>query len=124
MSDPHRLTRQEEFARVMRQGQTQSSQLLLLRAAPNQLNTSRFGYAISKQVGTAVVRNLVRRRLREIVHQMPVKNGWDMVITARKASAGASFSTLKVAFETLIQRAGLLDKPELPGGLASPKGVK
>ena len=109
MTDPQRLKRREEFARVARQGQAQSNHLLLLRAVPNQLNTSRFGYAISKQVGTAVVRNLVRRRIREVVRQMRVKSGWDMVIIPRKASAGASFVALKASLESLTRRAGLLE---------------
>ncbi|MSP78422.1 MAG: ribonuclease P protein component [Dehalococcoidia bacterium] len=120
MLDPHRLTRQEEFARVMRQGRVQSNYLLLLRAAPNQLETSRFGYAIGKQVGTAVVRNLVRRRLREVARHMPVKSGWDMVISARKASATASFDALKASFEGLTRRAGLLITAELKAGGTAP----
>ena len=123
MSDAYRLTRQEEFARVMRQGRTQSNHLLLLRVAPNQLSTSRFGYAISKQVGTAVVRNLVRRRLREIARRMPVKNGWDLVITARKAAATAGFPALKTSLEGLTRRAGLLEAPQQVDELAASKGT-
>ena len=109
MSDPYRLKHREEFARVMRQGRAQSNHLLLLRAAPNQLKTSRFGYAVSKQVGTAVVRNLVRRRIREVVRHMQVKSGWDMVIIPRKASAAVSFQALKASLEGLTRRAGLLE---------------
>ncbi len=120
MPDLFRLTRQEEFARVMRQGRVQSNHLLLLRVAPNQLETSRFGYSISKQVGTAVVRNLVRRRLREVARHMPVKSGWDMVISARKASATASFDALKASFEGLTRKAGLLTLTELKSGDTAP----
>lgn len=124
MADPYRLKRQEEFARVMRQGRTQSNTLLLLRAAPNQLATSRFGYAISKQVGSAVVRNMVRRRLREIARRMSVKPGFDLVVTARQTAATADFPALRTSLESLIRWAGLLEAPLQVDKLAASKGTK
>lgn len=96
----------------MRQGRAVSDDLLLLRSAPNQLGASRFGYAISKQVGNAVTRNLVRRRLRAALERLPVKSGWDVVISARKASATVSFQALTASLRKLIQRSGLLNAPE------------
>ena len=93
----------------MRQGRPYSDHLLLLRAAPNQLGTSRLGYAVSRQVGKAVRRNLVRRRLREAVRQLRIKEGWDIVISARKASATAPFRALKDSLQGLTHRSALLN---------------
>lgn len=56
----------------------------------------RFGFIISKQVGNAVVRNTVRRRLKAICAELrdSVPQGTDVVIRALPASAGADFAEL------------------------------
>lgn len=59
--------------------------------------SARFGFIISKQVGTAVVRNTVRRRLKAVCAEaLPrVPQGTDVVIRALPASASASFADLE-----------------------------
>jgi len=58
---------------------------------------SRFGFTVSRKVGGAVVRNRVRRRLREIVrvHRAQFPAGQCFVIVARPEAAEADFDTLK-----------------------------
>jgi len=58
---------------------------------------ARFGFIISKQVGTAVVRNTVRRRLKAVCAEaLPrVPQGTDVVIRALPASATASYAELR-----------------------------
>ncbi len=58
---------------------------------------ARFGFIISKQVGTAVVRNTVRRRLKAVCAEaLPrVPQGTDVVIRALPASASASYAELR-----------------------------
>lgn len=104
------LTRLEDYDRVYRQNASWTSRLLVLRAAPNDLGISRSGYSISKRVGTAVVRNRMRRRLREIMRLVPVKPGWDIVFIVRPGAAGASFDEIKKAVESLLSRAKLLNR--------------
>jgi ribonuclease P protein component len=62
-------------------------------------------------VGKAVVRNRVRRRLREIARSLPLAEGFDVVITARPEAAGAAFRELKAETELLLRRARLLQAP-------------
>ncbi len=66
----------------------------------------RFGFIISKQVGTAVVRNTVRRRLKaicaEVLDAVPV--GTDVVIRALPASATASFAELQADVGRCLRR--------------------
>lgn len=69
---------------------------------------SRFGFAVGKPIGTAVVRNKVKRRLREAVRSFAVGPGWDVVLTARKGSERASYAALREAIGALFGRAGLL----------------
>lgn len=58
---------------------------------------ARFGFIVSKSVGNAVQRNLVRRRLKSIAHQHIVEGltGVDVVIRARPQSLHASFTQLE-----------------------------
>jgi ribonuclease P protein component len=84
---------------------------MALRSAPNEQTWSRYGYAVSKRVGKAVVRNKVRRRLREALRSLPVREGFDLVITVRPESAQASYQELRAELTLLLRRARLLDEP-------------
>jgi len=88
--------------------------LVVVRALPNSLKTTRYGFSVSKKVGNAVIRNKVKRRLKEITRQIPVETGWDIVIIARSAAARADYSALKKAVSELIIRAHLLKPVCLP----------
>jgi ribonuclease P protein component len=103
-----RLTKQSDFATVYRRGRAFAHPLLALRLLPNQLPHSRYGFAVGKTVGKAVVRNQVKRRLREGVHTLPVQSGWDIVVIARSRAAAADFHALRRATARLLTRAGVL----------------
>lgn len=105
---------------MFQQGRHNSGRLLALRSAPNQLAYSRFAYAVPKRVGTAVVRNKVRRRLREILRALPLEEGFDVVISVRAEAAQSSFYALKQEVETLTRRARLLAGPASSRAPSSP----
>lgn len=66
----------------------------------------RFGFIISKQVGTAVIRNTVRRRLKAVCAEAisDVPQGTDVVIRALPASATATFAELKADVTRCLAR--------------------
>ena len=113
-ADPkeRRLTKASDFAVVYRQGRSWSNRLLALRGMENGRETTRYGFSVSKRVGKAVVRNRVRRRLREVSRLLPVRGGWDLVVIARAPSAEAGFAELQQAVRELAQRASVMS----PGG--------
>jgi ribonuclease P protein component len=82
--------------------------LLVLYVAPNDLDHSRVGITVSGRVGKAVVRNLVRRRLREALRaRLPrLRPGLDLLLVARPPSAGASWTELCAALDSLLLRSG------------------
>jgi len=78
---------------------------------PNQGPLTRIGYAIPKRVGPAVTRNLVRRRLREALRLLPIREGFDVVITVRPEAAPVTFHSLRAELMLLLRRAKLLEIP-------------
>ena len=96
---------------MFQQGRHNSGKLIAVRSVANGLPLSRHAYAVSKRVGNAVVRNKVRRRLREALRSLPVIEGFDIVISVRPEAAQATFQNLKAELATLLKRARLLDAP-------------
>src|SRR3954451_15543216 len=93
-----RLTHRSEYERVKQNGITQRGKLLMLNAMPvDNSGPWRAGFVASARVGSAVVRNRVRGRLREIVrrHQHELRQGIWFVIVARHEAATASYSALE-----------------------------
>lgn len=76
---------------------------------PNGLPISRFGFSVSKRVGGAVVRNLVRRRVSEVVRlQLPdIATGYDVVFVARTPVAQAAYSQIENSVDRLLRLASL-----------------
>ena len=83
---------------------------LVLYARKNRSNRNRVGVTVSKKLGKAVVRNRVRRRLREIyrLNEDTFLPGWDIVVVARTRAVGASFQKLTDSYLTLAEKAGIL----------------
>ncbi len=94
----------------------QANGLLVLYARRNRTGTNRVGITVSKKLGHAVVRNRIRRRLREIyrLNEERFAPGWDIVVVARTKAIEAAFPELTRAYLSLAGKAGLLrkDKPE------------
>jgi ribonuclease P protein component len=93
---------------VLREGRRHRHRILSLGLKPNGLPYNRYGYAIGKRVGAAVVRNRVRRRLREVIRALTLAPGYDIVLTAGEASAAATFDQLRQAVQFCADRAGVL----------------
>ncbi len=91
-----RLLRRGEFDAVYRTGKRLSSANFTVFARPNQRPVSRFGFSIKKALGGAVVRNRVRRRLREAVRldRQEIPAGWDIVIHPKDKALKVPFAAL------------------------------
>ena len=105
-----RLRRRRDFDAVMRRGRAWSNDLLVLRTLANGLDHNRWGFVTSRRLGKAVVRNKVRRRLREAVRVLSTKPGWDVALSARVPAAGATFQEISRAVAELLRKAGVLDQ--------------
>ncbi|MFC1860902.1 ribonuclease P protein component [Chloroflexota bacterium] len=101
------LKKPAHYALVYNRGSSWASKLLVMKTMPNELNISRYGLSVSKRVGKAVVRNRVKRLLREILRLTPLKTGWDMIFVVRHLSAYASYADLEKTVKELLLRAHL-----------------
>ena len=88
----------------------QANGYLVLYARRNRTATNRVGITVGKKLGHAVVRNRVRRRLREIyrIYEDRFSSGWDIVVVARTRCVGADFQKLTHAYLSLAEKAGVL----------------
>ena len=92
---------------MYRTGKRRSSSHFTVFFRANQMPQSRFGFSIKKALGGAVVRNRMRRRMREIVrcHRQEIPAGWDIVIHPKSAMARAPFAALTADLLRLLQSA-------------------
>jgi len=105
----HRLTRSGEYARVRRDGRSQAHPLLILASAPNGGEVTRVGLAVGTKIGSAVVRNRVKRLLREAVRARLdlLPRGYDVVLIARREAAAAGLRDVAAALDSVLRRARL-----------------
>jgi ribonuclease P protein component len=106
-----RLSRASEFARLKRDGVSHHGKLVVLSVLKTEPDTeTRIGLITSRRVGGAVVRNRVRRRLREIVRALRprLQGGLHVVLIARAAAATSEFAQLRADVLFLAQRSAIL----------------
>ena len=115
------LREPEQYALVFSEGRSWVNNRLVMKALPNGLNISRYGFSVSRRVGKAVVRNQMKRRLREIMRTTPLKTGWDIVFIARP-SAVTSFANLRESAAGLLSRGNLLAAANTPPAFGSISG--
>jgi ribonuclease P protein component len=99
-----------DFARLQQEGKSRAHPLLLVRYRRNDLDCTRYGISTARRIGSAVVRNRVRRQLRALLRQIDprIGTGWDVLIVARRAAVGVRHSELETALEQLLAGARLM----------------
>ena len=90
--------------------QTKASVLRDLRSLADpkvRAKMSYFGISVKKALGGAVVRNRIRRRIKEMLrlHRLEIPAGWDIVIHPRPSVARADFSRLTTELTALLRSA-------------------
>jgi ribonuclease P protein component len=104
------LSRPQDFAALQGRGTVRSHPLLSVRFLRTDLETTRFGLSTGRRLGGAVIRNRVRRRLREALRAMvpSFQPGWDVLIIARPALVDADHDALVGTLHRLLERGGVI----------------
>ena len=114
MNSRFTLKQNSDFRRLYAKGRSSANRFLVLYCRRNGRGVNRMGYTVSAKLGGAVVRNRVRRRLREIARlNMPgLKTGWDIVVVARLRAVDAPYAELDRAYLDACEKLGLLREGE------------
>lgn len=90
----------KDFVRVYRRKHTSVDRIIVMYITMNKLTHCRLGLSVSKKIGNAVVRNKIKRQLREIfrLHMDNLKPSYDIVIVARKRSVNATYQEIEKSF--------------------------
>lgn len=113
----HRITRGEDYRRTVRTGRRVGGAYCITHAVFSTPDTpARFGFIISKAVGNAVTRNLIRRRLKTIIERRISRGsvGIDIVFRAFPAIVDASFDELEAEVNRAVDRAEKQRPTEAP----------
>ena len=103
------LRRKADFDALGRRGSVRSTRLLVLRSLRTDRPETRIGLSTPRSLGGAVQRNLVRRRLRELIRERieDVGAGWDLLLIARPEAGAASYAELREAVRSLLEKSGM-----------------
>ncbi|HHY70119.1 MAG TPA: ribonuclease P protein component [Thermoanaerobacterales bacterium] len=101
-----RLTKNLEFKNVYRSGRRWTSPFFTMYIKKNNLGYSRLGVSVSKKVGKSVVRNKIKRRIKEIIRTNYgfIKNGWDIVFSVRPLSVDLEYTNMEKEVKNLLKR--------------------
>jgi ribonuclease P protein component len=102
-----------DFQHIQTQSRSRSHPLLLMRYRRNGLDRTRYGISTGRKVGSAVVRNGIRRRLRTILRALDhdIERGYDILLVARPAAAGVRQADLDAALRQLLKGASVWREP-------------
>ncbi len=105
----NRLKKRYQFNYVYKAGEHFSGKAMVLYTTPSKTKNIKVGFAVTKKIGHATKRNLVRRRLREIVKkQLPnLKQNYNIIVVAKEGITEFGFSFLENEFVSLIKKAEL-----------------
>lgn len=104
------LKKKKDFERVFKKGKSVNVDFLVLKFLPNELENSRLGIIVSLKVSKkAVVRNKIRRRIKEAIRLTSGNQGKqaDGAIICRPGIEKMSFAQIRETIEKVLQKAGI-----------------
>ena len=106
-----RLTKKSDFRFVFEHGEKLVGRSFICYMVRREEQGCKLGVAVSRRVGKAVVRNRIKRYLREFyrTHHRAFVTGVQMVVVARPSSAALDYGACSQAMGQLLRRGGVLD---------------
>lgn len=107
-----RLKSNRDFRKTYDKGKSFANKYLVIFFVKNRLDNNRVGIAVTKKLGNSVVRNKIRRRIREAyrLNSYKVKQGYDIVFLSRVGAKEVGYKELESAVLHLLKLAGLIKK--------------
>lgn len=114
LSKRYRLTAEKDFAKLFAKGRAFHGRGVTVKAMRSREEGPRIGFVVSTKVAKrAVVRNQIKRRMREIVRKRLPKllSGVDMAFLARSEAVTMTFQELERSLDDVLAKAGLYKRP-------------
>ena len=106
----NRLKKRKEFAYIYRKGEKFHTANLTLIKIDSKYQTPRIGFSVSNKVGKAVVRNKVKRQLREIVRPLvPIIKNCNLIFVVKTTITETNFQELKNEVKQILIKGKVID---------------
>lgn len=114
MTTLHKLKKNYEFKKVYIEGRYYVEKYVVMYIIKNDFALNRIGFSVSKKVGNSVVRNRIKRRMKEVYRQFAdnTKAGYDIVFTARVGSGSADYAMIEKNIKSVLKKAKLQKSEE------------
>ena len=108
----NRLKKNEDFRRVYQKKRSMANKLLIIYILKNKYGYNRVGFTVSKKVGKSVIRNRVKRLLRESyrLNEEKILQGYDIIFIARNTASKAPYKEIENAMMHLFRKMKLVKK--------------
>jgi ribonuclease P protein component len=105
-----KLKHNSDFQAVYKAGRSFANKMAVLYVVPAEAGKGHIGFAAGKRLGCAVVRNRVKRLLREAyrLNQNRICQDYDLILVGRQRAVGADYASVAKAFMELCSRARIL----------------
>lgn len=105
-----RMKRNTQFTYVFKRGQAFKSKNLMLIASPKKFRQQKIGLVVTKKIGKSVVRNHVKRLIRESIRgYLPlITQKLDLIIVARQGVESATFQEINKTILELLKKSNAL----------------
>lgn len=112
MKSENRLRKRKHFNYIYKNGESRFSSVLQMVFIKNKIKPFKVGFSVSKKIGKSVVRNKVKRRLREIVRAYTnnINQNYNYIFVAKKGIEEKSFEELKQEVKNLLLKANLYEE--------------
>lgn len=113
LAKSQRLHTDKDYARLFAKGRAFHAKGVTMKAMKSKVPVTKVGFVVSTKVAKkANVRNLIKRRMREVVrkHYKDMEQGIDIAFMARPESKAMSFAELRASVLELLVKSGILPK--------------
>lgn len=112
MEKKYRIRKNMEFKNIYKLGKNYWNRNLILYVKKNGLDETRVGYTITKKIGNAVIRNKLRRKMKEIyrLNFHNIRQGYDLIFIAKKSIKDIPYKELEGSMIHIMSIAKVLKK--------------
>lgn len=103
-----RVRCRKDYLAIYEGGTRLSGSLMTVFVRPNSFGLGRLGIAATKKIGSAVRRNLAKRRVRELYRRHKIVGGIDVVVIPRREFIDAPWARIEADFRAILCRRGLV----------------